>query len=167
MHKVDRRPGHQGQLDGPVGGLTLHPGGAGNPVVDGIGLAAGCGLFGQHVDSDAVLGVHGDQGAVVGRLLHSPEDLAVVAVEDARVGHEELEACDALAHQGVHLLECRFVDAAQDHVKGVVDGTLALGLRLPCLEAVPDVLSGFLHGEVDDGGRASPGGGPGADLKGV
>ena len=28
--------------------------------------------------------------------LHGPQDLAVVAVEDARVGHEQLEAGDAL-----------------------------------------------------------------------
>ena len=34
--------------------------------------------------------------AVVGRRLHGPQDLAVVGVEDAGVGHEQLEAGDAL-----------------------------------------------------------------------
>ena len=88
VDEVDGRSGHQGQLDGPVGGLALHAGGPGDAVVHGIGLTPGRGLFGQHVNGDAVLGVHGDQRAVVGRLLHGPQDLAVIAVEDARVGHE-------------------------------------------------------------------------------
>ena len=35
----------------------------------------------------------------VARLLHGPQDLAVGRVEDARVGHEELEARHALVDE--------------------------------------------------------------------
>ena len=167
VHEVDRRACHERQLDGPVGGLSLQAGRPGDAVVHRVGLAPGRRLLGQHVDGDAVLGVHGDQGAVVGGLLHGPQDLAVVAVEEARVGHEQLEAGDPLVDQRVHLLQRRLVDASHDHVEGVVDGALPLGLGMPCLEAVPDVLAGLLDGEVDDGRRATPGRCTGTDLEGV
>ena len=64
-----------------------------------VGLAAGQRLRDEHVDGDAVLGVHHDQAADLGGLLHGPQDLAVVGVEDAGVGHEQLEAGDALVDQ--------------------------------------------------------------------
>ena len=51
----------------------------------------------------AVLRVHQDQAAVLRRPLHGPEDRAIVAQEDARVGREELEVGDALGDQLVHL----------------------------------------------------------------
>ncbi|KQX51023.1 hypothetical protein ASE09_13605 [Streptomyces sp. Root66D1] len=59
-------------------------------MVAGIRLAPGEGLFDEDVNGDAVLGVHHDQPAVLGGALHRPQDATVVAVEDARVGHEEL-----------------------------------------------------------------------------
>ena len=50
---------------------------------------------------------------------------AVVGVEDARVGHEQLEAGDALVDQLVHRLERVVVDAADDLVEAVVDRAVA------------------------------------------
>jgi hypothetical protein len=164
---VHRGAGHPGELDRPVGGLGLEQGVADDPVVPRVGLAALQRLGDEHVDGDAVLGVHHDQAAVARRRLHGPQDLAVVAVEDARVGHEQLEAGDALADEHVHLLEGLLVDVAHDHVEPVVDGALALGLGEPAVEALAQRLADALHGEVDDGGGAAPRGRPGAGLERV
>jgi hypothetical protein len=72
------------------------------------------------------------------RLLHRAQDLAVVGVEDARVGHEQLEAGDALVgDELVHRLERVVVDAAEDHVERVVDVAVALGLAVPGGQARP------------------------------
>ncbi len=103
--------------------------------------------------------------AVAGGLLHGPQDLAVVGEEHAGVGHEQLEAGDALVDQRVHVLERLLVDVADDLVEAVVDGALALGLGEPLVEAVAHALAVALHGEVDDGGGAAPGCGPGAGLE--
>jgi hypothetical protein len=75
--------------------------------------------------------------APLSRPLHGAQDLAVVAVEDARVGHEQLEAGDALVDQQVHLLERLVVVAVRDdHVEAVVDGAVAVGLGVPGVEAL-------------------------------
>ncbi len=100
VHDVQRRPGHLGQHDGPVGGLRLELRRPGQAVVDRVGLARGQRLRHEHVDRDAVLGVHHDHRAVVGRPGHGPQDLPVGRVEHARVGHEQLEAGDALPDAG-------------------------------------------------------------------
>ena len=132
-------------------------------MVVGIGVA-GLGVLGRDdVDRQAVLGVHEDQAAVLGRLLHGTEDRAVVAEEDAGVGGEELEVGHALLNEGVHLGEGRIGDVAHDHVEAVVDRRLALGLGVPRVEALAQRLALALDGEVDDrrraaeGRRASPG----------
>ena len=88
-------------------------------------------LLHEHVDGGAVLGVHHDQPAVAGRRLHGLQDLPVVGQEDARVGHEQLEAGDALADQLVHRLERVVVDVADDLVEAVVDRAVAAGLLVP------------------------------------
>ncbi len=72
-------------------------------VADRVGRAGRDGLRRDDVDGHPVLGVHHDQPAVLRGLLHRPEDRAVVAVEDARVGREQLEVGDALGDQAVHL----------------------------------------------------------------
>ena len=95
------------------------------------------------------------------------QDLRVVGVEDARVGHEQLEAGDALVDQLVHRLERVVVDAADDLVEAVVDRAVAGGLGVPGGQAVLDPLAVPLHGEVDDRRRAAPGRRPGAGLEGV
>ena len=134
-------------------------------VIDRSGLAPLEGLRSQHVDGQAVLGVHHDQPAVAGRLLHGPQDLAVVRQHHARVGHEQLEAGDALIDQQVHFLESVVVDAAENHVESVVDGTVAFGLGHPGVEALTHVLAGGLHSEIDNGGGTAPRRGPGSCLE--
>jgi hypothetical protein len=57
--------------------------------------------------------------------LHRAEDLPVVDVEDAGVGHEELEGRDPLVAMLAHLLEGAVVHVGHDHVEAVVD-------RRPC-----------------------------------
>ena len=117
VHDVQRRTGDPRELDGAVGGLGLQQRLADLAVVARVGPARGQRLFDQDVDGDAVLGVHHDQAAVVGGALHGAQDLAVVAVEDAGVGHEQLEGGDALLHQQVHLLERVLVHVGEDHVE--------------------------------------------------
>ncbi len=106
-------------------------------VEAGGGLAPGQGLGHQHVDGDAVLGVHHDRGPVGPGLLHGPEDLAVGRVEDAGVGHEQLEARHPLVDEHVHLLARLFVDVRHDHVEAVVDGAVALRFGQPGVEPGP------------------------------
>ena len=124
-------------------------------VADRIGRAGLDGLRRDDVDRHPVLGVHHDQPAVLGGLLHRPEDGPVVAVEDARVGREQLEVGDALGDQAVHLVERRVVDVAHDHVEAVVGDGVALGLGVPGVEALAQRLALALDREVDDRGRAA------------
>ena len=151
-----------------MGGLGLELGRAGEGVVLRVGLAAGEGLGDEHVDGDAVLGVHHHHRPGLAGVLHRPQDLAVVGVEHAGVGHEQLEAGDPLVVDEVgHRLEGVVVDAADDHVEAVVDGAVAVGLAVPVGEAVLHVLPRPLHGEVDDRGDAAPRRGDGAGLERV
>ena len=147
---VDRHPRGLGEADDAVRRLALEDRVAGDAVADRVGLAGVDGLGGDDVDGHAVLGVHHDQPAVLRGLLHRAEDRAVVAVEDARVGGEELEVGHALVDEGVHLGERVVVDVAHDHVEAVVDDGVALGLRVPGVEALAQALAAPLDGEVDD-----------------
>ena len=105
--------------------------------------------------------------AVVAGALHGEQDLVVGRVEDARVGHEQLEAGDALADELVHGLEGVLVDPAEDLVEPVVDRAVPGGLLVPRGEAVLDPLAEPLDGEVDDRRGAAPRGGRGARLERV
>ena len=168
VHDVERSARDLGELDGPVGRFLLERDWAREPVEDRVDVAAGERLRDQHVDRGAVLRVHHDHRAVRRRLLHRSQDLAVVAVEDARVGHEELDARDAfLVDEPVHRGERVVVDAADDHVEAVVDRAVAVGLAVPRLEPVEHALTRALHGEVDDRRRAAPRRGSRAGLEGV
>ncbi len=122
-------------------------------------------LLHEDVDGRAVLGVHHDQPAVARGRLHRLQDLPVARQEHTRVGHEELEAGDALADQLVHRLERVGVDVADDLVERVVDGAVAAGFLVPQRNLVLDVLALGLHHEVDDRGGAAPRGGAGAGLE--
>ena len=102
---VDGGAGGLGQADDPVGRLALEDRLARKAVADRIGRAGRDGLGRDDIDGHPVLGVHHDQPAVLRGLLHRPEDRPVVAVEDARVGGEQLEVRDALGDQPVHLGE--------------------------------------------------------------
>ena len=138
VHDVQRHvAGDLGQQDGPVGGLALELGGPGERVELGIGLAAGQRLGDEHVDGDAVLGVHHDHRAGLAGRSASPAGSGRRRVEDARVGHEQLEAGDALVVDEVrHRLQRLLVDAADDLVEAVVDGAVAVGLVVPRGQAV-------------------------------
>ena len=147
---VDGHLGRLGEADDAVGRLALEDGLAGEAVADRVGRAGGDGLLRDDVDGHAVLGVHHDQPAVLRGLLHRPEDRPVVAVEDARVGREELEVRHALGDELVHLRERRVVDVAHDHVEAVVGDGVALGLGVPGVEAVAQRRAARLDREVDD-----------------
>ena len=133
---VDGDAGRLGQADHAVGRLALEDRLAGEAVTDRIGRALVERLGGHDVDGHPVLGVHHDQPAVLRGLLHRPEDRSVVAVEDARVGREQLEVGHALGDERVHLGERVVVDVAHDHVEPVVGDGVALGLGVPRVEAL-------------------------------
>ena len=59
--------GHLRQRDGARRGFGFRRGGAGERVILGRGLALGQRLLDDHVDGAAVLGVHADHGAGLGR----------------------------------------------------------------------------------------------------
>ena len=167
VHHVEGGTGQVREHDGAMGGLLLHLPGAGLAVEEGIGVPRGNELLGQHVDGGTVLGVHhGEHPAVRGHL-HRLEDLRVVGVEDARVGHEELEARDPLVDEGRHRGEGVVVDTADDLVEAVVDRAVAGGEVVPAGKTVLDALAVLLHREVDDRGGAAPGGGAGSRLERV
>ena len=168
MHDVERTPRNLGELDRPVGRLLFERHRAGEAVVERVDVAASERLCDQHIDRGAVLGVHHDHRAVLRGLLHRPQDLAVVAEEDAGIGHEELHAGNALlANEAVHGRERVVVDPADDHVKRVVDRAVAVGLAVPCFEPVEDAFPGPLDREVDDRRGATPSRRAGARLEGV
>jgi hypothetical protein len=150
-----------------VCGLRLQQGLADFTVVARIGVTGGECLFHQHVDGDAVLGVHHGEPAVVGAPLHGPQDLPVVAVEDTRIRHEQLERGDSFLDEQIHLLERVLGDIGEDHVEAVVDGALAVGLGVPGVQAFAQGPADALHGEVDDGRGAAPSGRTRTGLEGV
>ena len=169
VHDVERHvAGDLGEFDRPVRGLTLQLGGPGERVELRVGVAAGDRLGDEYVDGDAVLGVHHDHRPGLGGVLHRSQDLAVVGVEDARVGHEQLEARDALVVDEVgHRLERLLVDATDDLVERVVDRALTGGLVVPRTERILHAAARVLHGEVDDRRDAAPRRGAGAGLERV
>ncbi|KAG1647452.1 CTP pyrophosphohydrolase [Nymphon striatum] len=167
VHDVQRGCADLGQLDCAVGSFAFQLGPPNAPVVDRVGFASLDRLLCEQIDRDAVLGVHHDHGAIARGLLHGPKNLGVVAQEDPRVRHEQLEAGDAFVDQDVHLFERTVIDASENHVEGVVDRAVAFGFGHPLVETCPHVLAGLLYGEVDDRCGATPGGGPGPGLEGV
>ncbi len=167
MDDVDRHAGRLGQADHPVRRLALEDRIAGDAVVVGIGVAGRDLVGGDDVDRHPVLGVHHDQTAVLRGPLHRPEDRAVVAVEDARVGGEQLEVRHALGDEAVHLGQRVVVDVAHDHVEAVVGDGVALGLGVPCVQPFAERLAARLDREVDDRRRPPEGGRARARLERV
>ena len=164
---VHRHLRRLGQADDAVRRLALEHRIAGDAVVEGIGLAVGHEVGGHDVDGQPVLRMHHDQPAVLGGLLHRPEDRAVVAVEHAGIGGEQLEVGDALRDQLVHLGQGRVVDVRHDHVEAVVDDGVALGLRMPRIQAGAERCPARLDGEVDDRRRPAERRGPRPRLERV
>ena len=155
VHYVERGTGDVRQHDRAVSCLLLGLPRPGERVVARCRVAASERLRDQHVDRGAVLGVHHDRGSVAGGCLHRTQDLAVIAEEHAGVGHEQLEAGDALVDELVHRLERLVVDAADDLMEPVVDRTVSARLVVPCREPVLHPFTGALHREVDDRGGAT------------
>ena len=162
VHHVQRGVRDVGQHDRPVRGLLLELPGARDAVEVRVGLALRDELRGEHVDRRAVLRVHHREQPQVGRLLHGPQDLRVVRVEDPRVGHEQLVAGHPLGDEALHRLEGVLVDAADDLVEPVVDRAVPGRLVVPGAEPVHDALARALDGEVDDRRRPAPRRGAGA-----
>ena len=164
---VDRNAGRLGQADDPVGRLALEDRLAGDAVADRVGHPGRDRLRGDDIDGHPVLGVHHDQPAVLRGLLHRPEDRPVVAVEDARVGGEQLEVGDAFGDEAVHLGQRVVVDVAHDHVEAVVGDGVAFRLCVPGVEPCAQRRALRLDREVDDRGRPAEGGRARPRLEGV
>ncbi len=114
-------------------------------------MAGGERALDQHVDDVAVLGVHADRAAVLARPQQRLEDAPIVEHEDAAIRHEQLERCNALADQRVHLAFHLIVHVRHDHVEAIVDDGLAFGLLRPRFPRVMQRLTLVLDREIDDG----------------
>jgi hypothetical protein len=130
VHDIQRRAGEIGEHDRPVRGFLFHLPRPRDAVEVGIGLAGLGQLHGKDVDGGAVLGVHHRHQSGRRGLLHRLQDGGVIAVEHARIGHEQLEAGHALVDEPVHGLEGGIVDLTDDLVEAVVDRAIAFGLAM-------------------------------------
>ncbi len=120
MNDVDRRSGHFGQGDGAGRSFGLGRGRAREGVILGSGLAFGQCLLDDHVNGAAIFRMHADHGPGLRGGAHGFEDAGVIEHENAGVGHEELEAGNAFAHQLRHLGELRVGQVGDDAVKSVI-----------------------------------------------
>ena len=165
MDDVDRHAGHLRHGDGAMHGFGFGSRGARERVVDGRGLALGQRLLHDDVDDGAILSVHADQRAVLGRLAHGLEDGGVVDHQHVGIGHEELEAGHAFAHHVVHVFEAGVGQVGDDHVQAVVDAGLAFGLLPPGVERGAHLGAAGLDGEIDNRRGPADGCGPRAGLE--
>ena len=169
VHDVQRHvASHLRQHDGAVGRLTFEQARTRVTVVFRVGLATRDVLLHEHVDRDAVLGVHHDRRAVFAGGLHRSQDLAVVGIEHTRVGHEQLERGDSFVVDEIrHVLQRLLIHTTDDLVERVVDGAVAACLAVPLGKALMHVLAVALQCHVDDGGDATPCGSDRSCLEGV
>ena len=150
MDDVHRHVGDFGERDRTMGRLRFGARRARQRVEFRRGLPFRERPLDQDVDGAAVLRVHQDQRAGVGRPLHGPEDRRVVQHEHAGVRHEQLERGDPLAHERVHLALHLIVQLGDDHMEAVVDHGLALRLLYPRFPGVVQRLTAVLNREVHD-----------------
>ncbi len=157
VHDVQRRAGEVRQHDRAVGGLLLHLPGPGDAVVVRCLLAGIRQLRRQHVDGGAVLGVHHRRAGRSRARPASPSAPARRQVEDARVGHEELEARDALVDE-VPASRRASPRRRRPRSGGSRSRSRSCRAAFSChgREAVLHALAVPLHGEVDDGCRTPP-----------
>ena len=165
MHDVDGHARHLRHGDGAMHGFSLGLRGPREGVVDGRGLSLGQRLLHDDIDDRAIFGMHANQRAVLGGLAHGLEDSGVVDHERIGIGHEELEAGHAFAHQVVHVFEAGVGQVGDDHVQAVVDAGFALGLLPPGVEGGAHLRSAGLDGEIDNRCGPADGSGPRAGLE--
>src|SRR2546426_2822446 len=165
MNDVNGGAGHFGEGNGTRSGLGFGGGGARERVILRRAFSLGERLLNDHVDGAAVFGMHADEAAVFGGLAHGLEDRRVIEHEDARVGHEELEAGNAFADELAHLFELRGAEIGDDAVESVVGDGFVVGFLHPSVEGLAEGLAFVLDGEVDERGSAAKGGGDGAGLE--
>ena len=165
MHDVDGHTRHLGHCDGAMHRFSLSARGPCEGVIDGRALALGQRLPHQHVNHRAVLSVHANQCAVLRRLAHRFEDCGVVHHQYAGIGHEELEAGNALAHHVIHVFKARVRQVGDDHVQAIVDAGFAFGLLPPRIERGAHPGSARLDSKVNNGRGSADGRSPGAGFK--
>jgi hypothetical protein len=166
VHHEQGTPRDLGERDGARRRLGLDLGGPRVGVKDRRELALRHVLADQHVDDVAVLGVDTEQGAGVAHAPHDAEQVRVgLHQRRALVGHEALEAADAVGHDVLDLVERVAAQIGQHHVEAVVDDRLAGGLLVPFLQGREEALARLLDGPVDDSGDAAGGGGGGAGAE--
>ena len=106
-----------------------------------------------------------DAGSVFTCLPERAIERAVVDVEHAGIGHEQLVGGDTLVSELAHLGQALVWHVGDDHVERVIDGGLAVGLGVPRVEALDGALALGLNREVDDARGAAPRCRPGAGLE--
>jgi len=165
MHDVNGNARDFSQGDGAMYGFGFGQRGAGERVIDGRGLAFGQRLTNHHVDHAAVLGVHANERAVLGRLLQGTKNSGVIHHKHVGVRHEELEAGYAFAHHVVHVFQACFGKIGDNHVQAIIDARLGLRLFPPGVERIAHLGAAGLDGKVDDGCGAADGRRAGAGFE--
>ena len=167
MHDVERRTGNLGDLDAAIRGLGLHLLGPRNRVVVGRRLAPPEMVLDDLINHDAVLAMHHDHRPNATSVLHGSENFAVGRIEHTGICSEEFERRNSLAVHHVHFLQRLLVHVRHDHVKAVVDGAVAVGLRMPLVERSSERATLLLDGEINNRRRATPSRRTRAGLEGV
>ena len=166
MDDVDRDAGHFGQRDRAAGRFSLRARRTRERVVLRRLLSLAQRLLDEQVDDAAVLGVHADEAAVLPRAPQRAEDGRVVHHEDAGVGHEQLEAGEALVFDHrVHVAELRVLQLGDDHVERIVGDRFSGGLFHPRVERMAHRAAAILDREVDQARRPAERGGDRAGLE--
>ncbi len=166
MNDVDGRAGHFREGDGARSGFGFGGGRARERVIFRRAFS-----FGQRLLDDHVNRLRRSPRACRSRPLcfaawrMALKIVRVINHEDARVGHEELEAGDAFADELAHLLELRGAEIGDDAVEGVVNDGLVVGFLHPGVESLAERLPFVLDGEVDKRGGAAESRRDGAGLE--
>ena len=117
VHDIDRHVRHLGQRDGAIGARRLGHFRPRERVIDRRRVAGRDRPLDEHVDRRPRLGVHANERAQLARAQHRAKDRLVVEHEHAGIGHEHLEAGDALFDDVAHLAEHARRHVGGDHVE--------------------------------------------------
>ena len=120
-----------------------------------FGVPIGNRFLDDFIDHDSVFRVHADPGAVISRLTESTVKGSIVNIQYTRIGHEKLVGSNSLIRQFTHLTKPGIRHIGNDHVEGIIDESLAVGLFMPGIESFEGRLSFGLNREIDHTGGSS------------
>ena len=149
VHHVERCTGDRGDRDSPAGGLTLELGRPRHGMILRLTVPCRDRLALEYIDHVAVLAVHHGEQPVLRGAAHHGQQLRIVQLQTALVGHEHLDRRNPPLRQMRDLVEHIRARVGDRHVKTVIDAGLALGQGVPGVEGLPKRTVLGLDHEVD------------------